>query len=99
MAPRRKSHRSGPMHRPLNQNALRGVAVTEVGPDGDEYQVQRVGPSPRVYTCPACLQQVGPGVDHIVAWPIEAPFGMPEGVGARRHWHSECWGRKLRPAR
>lgn len=81
--------------RPLNQAALRGVARTETGPGGDPYQVQRVGPSDRTYTCPGCLHQVGPGVAHVVAWPEEAAFGVETGVGARRHWHSACWERGL----
>lgn len=77
--------------------ALRGVPLSETGPGGDSYQVQRVGPSSKTFTCPGCLQTIGPNTEHIVAWPNEAPHGIDVGVGARRHWHSACWNRRLRP--
>lgn len=90
---RRRRQREAPS-RPLN---LRGIAVTEVGPGGLPYQVQRVGPAQKPYVCPGCLQEVRIGTEHVVAWPEEAPFGQPSGVEGRRHWHSDCWRRKLRP--
>lgn len=80
--------------RPLN---LTGFPVSEPGPGGAMYKVQRVGPSQNVYVCPGCLRDVGPGTSHVVAWPEEGSFGTEVGVTARRHWHSECWRRKLRP--
>lgn len=98
MARRYQSRKKGPQQRPLNMGALRGVGRTETGPGGDLYQVQYVGPSPRVYRCPGCLRDVGPGVDHVVAWPEEGRFGVDSGADARRHWHKECWRRKLRPS-
>ncbi len=97
MGKRSRSKKLGPTHRPLNQAALRGIALSEVGPDGNSYQVQQVGPSSKTYTCPGCLHQVGPGVEHVVAWPEDGAFGTEIGVGARRHWHGECWRRGLRP--
>lgn len=79
---------------------LRGVATDEVGPGGLIYQVQYVGPSERVYVCPGCRNDVGPGIEHVVAWPTDdVPFGTDAGVRARRHWHSECWRRGLSPHR
>lgn len=96
MPKRPQSRRKGP-HRPLNQAALRGIPTDEVGPGGLTYQVQRVGPSDKVYVCPGCHHDVGPGIEHIVAWPTDAPFGTETGVGARRHWHSDCWRRGLSP--
>jgi hypothetical protein len=34
----------------------------------------------------------------VVVWPEEAAFGVPTGVEARRHWHTACWRRGLRPS-
>jgi|GEM_PF-1610493 len=67
------------------------------GPDGGDYQVRRLPGSAKEYTCPACLRPIPAGTAHVVAWPEEAPFGLPQGVEGRRHWHSECWRRGLRP--
>ncbi len=87
----------GREHRPLNLDALRGVRRSEAGPGGGDYQVQYVRGSEKAYVCPGCLQQVSPGTEHVVVWPEEAAFGHAQGVEARRHWHRECWRRKLRP--
>lgn len=87
----------GQEHRALDLGRLGSVARTEVGPDGEAYQVQRIRGSAKSYTCPACLQPLPPGIPHVVAWPEEAAFGRPQGVDARRHWHSYCWDRGLRP--
>ncbi|AEV88307.1 ATP/GTP-binding protein [Actinoplanes sp. SE50] len=39
----------------------------------------------KTYLCPGCLQDIRPGVAHIVAWPHD-------GAGDdRRHWHTGCW--------
>lgn len=94
---RRRNSRKNQPHRPLDPSVLRGLRTTEIGGDGFPYQVQIVGPSQRTFTCPGCGRQVGPGVEHIVAWPEEAPFGTEVGADARRHWHTSCWRRKLRP--
>lgn len=77
---------------------LRSVPHTETGPDGLDYQVRDVVGGAKTYTCPGCLQVIPVGLPHVVAWPEEAPFGMPQGVDARRHWHSQCWHRRLRPS-
>ena len=76
---------------------LASVPRTERGPDGGDYQVRRLPGSAKEYTCPACLHPIPAGTAHVVAWPEEAPFGLPQGVEARRHWHLECWRRGLRP--
>ncbi|WP_259349598.1 MULTISPECIES: hypothetical protein [unclassified Schaalia] len=78
-------------------DALRGVPRSESGPGGDSYQVQHVGGGDKTYICPGCLQQIPAGTEHVVAWPEDSRFGRPVGVQARRHWHSECWRRRLRP--
>ncbi|WP_424133827.1 hypothetical protein [Schaalia vaccimaxillae] len=70
---------------------------SEIGPDGFDYQVQHLANSAKPYVCPGCLRQIPQGSAHVVAWPEEAPYGMPQGVEGRRHWHSDCWRRGLRP--
>ena len=76
---------------------LASVPRTERGPDGGDYQVRHLPSAAKEYTCPACLRPIPVGTAHVVAWPEEAPFGLPHGVEGRRHWHSECWLRGLRP--
>ena len=76
---------------------LASVPRTERGPDGLDYQVRRLPSAAKQYTCPACLRPIPVGAAHVVAWPEEGPFGLPQGVEGRRHWHSECWRRGLRP--
>ena len=76
---------------------LASVPRTERGPDGGDYQVRRLPGSAKEYTCPACLRPIPAGAAHVVAWPEQAPFGLPQGVEGRRHWHAECWRRGLRP--
>ena len=84
--------------RPLQMSALASVARSEIGPDGESYQVQYLRSSSKPYTCPACLQTIAIGSAHVVAWPEERAYGLDQGVRARRHWHLNCWKRGLRPA-
>ena len=100
MSPR--SRRSGKRpygeeYRPLDPGRIGSVPHSEVGPDGLMYQVRQLGPSSKQYTCPGCLQVIPIGTRTMLAWPEEAPFGVATGVDARRHWHVECWRRRLRP--
>ena len=81
----------------MQMERLASVPRMERGPDGGDYQVRRLPGSEKEYTCPACLRPIPAGTAHVVAWPEEAPFGLPQGVEARRHWHLECWRRGLRP--
>ncbi len=92
----RRSKR-GQVHRPISPALLASVGEEERGPGGATYQVQRVGGASKPYVCPGCLHEIAPGTPHIVAWPTEAAYGLHTGVGARRHWHASCWGRRLRP--
>ena len=77
--------------------ALASMPRTEAGPDGSDYQVRHLPGAAKQYVCPGCLREIPVGAAHVVAWPEEAAFGLPQGVEARRHWHSECWRRGLRP--
>ena len=79
-------------------SALDSLARSEIGPDGESYQVQYLRYSSKPYTCPACLQTIAIGSAHVVAWPEERAYGLDQGVRARRHWHLNCWKRGLRPA-
>lgn len=92
----RKRPWSGP-HRELDPAAVRGLPHTETGPGGGEYHVQYLAAAAKEYTCPGCLRTIAVGSAHVVVWSVEAPFGQPQGVGSRRHWHPECWRRGLRP--
>lgn len=85
-------------HRELDMGALASMPRSERGPDGSMYQVRRLRSAAKEYTCPGCLRPIPTGSPHVVAWPEESVFGMPQGVEARRHWHSECWRRGLRPS-
>ena len=51
-----------------------------------EHEVRRVQPfeATKAYRCPGCNTEIGVGVGHIVAVPVEAP-------DLRRHWHHPCW--------
>ncbi len=41
----------------------------------------------KTYRCPGCVQEIRPGVAHIVAWPADG-YGDESD---RRHWHTGCW--------
>ncbi|GAA4592381.1 hypothetical protein BJY16_000610 [Actinoplanes octamycinicus] len=41
----------------------------------------------KVYRCPGCMQDIRPGVAHVVAWPAD---DLGDGAD-RRHWHTGCW--------
>ena len=61
--------------RPLQMSALASLARSEIGPDGECYQVQYLRSSSKPYTCPACLQTIAIGSAHVVAWPEERAYG------------------------
>lgn len=90
MARRPSKHLRAP--RPLSSS---GFAQTVVKADGT-WQVQSLSAdqAAKEYRCPGCNQLVGVGAAHVVAWPVQAPFGQTRAVDARRHWHTSCWARK-----
>ncbi|NLU82059.1 ATP/GTP-binding protein [Rhodococcus sp. HNM0569] len=86
--PRRKPQQPS---RPLT-GALFAHERTESGPGphgGEQYVVRNISGAQagKVYRCPGCDHEIGRGVAHVVAWPVD--FGGPD---ERRHWHSGCWG-------
>jgi hypothetical protein len=54
-----------------------------------EYMVRNVfgGAATKIYRCPGCMQDIRPGVAHVVAWPADDRGDMTD----RRHWHTGCW--------
>ncbi|MCD4556701.1 hypothetical protein [Schaalia sp. lx-100] len=96
MSRRSSKRRWSERHRELDLSRIAGIRHSEMGPGGVLYQVQQVAASQKSYICPGCSGTVL-GVPHIVAWPEEASWGHEYGPQSRRHWHSECWRRRLRP--
>lgn len=92
MARRSRKRPWGAPHRELGDFTAT-FRHSQAGPGGDSYQVQRVGPSDRVYRCPGCNRDIPAGTPHVVAWREESLLGWDSGVEARRHWHEACWGR------
>jgi hypothetical protein len=86
---------------PLTDERVRkGVEGRQQYRDGD-WIVRSVfgGAATKTYRCPGCMQEIRPGVAHVVAWPVdgrgdetELPGRTAEqGAGDRRHWHTGCW--------
>lgn len=82
-------------HPPLKMDRLVNIPSSQVGPGGVKYTVQHISTGKKIYTCPGCLQIIPMGASHVVAW-TEYYF-YTRGIEERRHWHSECWRRGLRP--
>lgn len=82
-------------HTPLNMERLASIPRSQLGPGGVEYTVQQISSGQKIYTCPGCLQPIPVGAAHVVAWTEE--YFYARGVEERRHWHTECWRRGLRP--
>jgi hypothetical protein len=71
-----------------------GVERVQHGADG-EWMVRAIvgGAFTKTYRCPGCLQEITPGVAHVVAWPADGGDGAD-----RRHWHTGCWQARERRA-
>ncbi|MFY1636612.1 hypothetical protein ACN27F_25605 [Solwaraspora sp. WMMB335] len=70
------------------ERVRRGVAAVQSCNDG-EWMVRAV-PAPaatKSYRCPGCVQEIRPGVPHVVAWPADGQGDLTD----RRHWHRGCW--------
>ncbi len=72
-----------------------GPERIEQGPDGQDWVVRPVpgAASVKTYRCPGCDQEIPPGIAHVVTWRA----GTADAAG-RRHWHTGCWARRLRPS-
>lgn len=85
----------GQAHPELDVDKVRSSlgARREVGPRGEEYFVAVPRPNEKVYTCPACAQDIPGDLAHVVAWPAEDILGPESAAAQRRHWHKACWER------
>ncbi|WP_281965659.1 hypothetical protein [Serinicoccus marinus] len=94
-----RPRRGGRPRRPAGAGSGGGGLPPRRGPEevryaGQVWAVRQVRPndSGRSYRCPGCQQQVGAGVAHTVAWPVD---GMQQAEN-RRHWHTVCWSARER---
>ncbi|MEO3741910.1 hypothetical protein [Plantactinospora sp. B5E13] len=95
MSPRRNRPRPEEAP-PLDRERLeRGVGSVQTWQDG-EWQVRAIPASAaaKTYRCPGCVQEIRPGVAHVVAWPADGRGDL----GDRRHWHTGCWRARDRRA-
>lgn len=85
--------RRRPTRGQATQRPLGGVSPQErrEQKDGRPYWVRMVpGASARKpYVCPWCEDRIPIGEPHLVVWPADER----DGLTARRHWHTRCWGR------
>ncbi|MDO5671194.1 MAG: hypothetical protein Q4G50_14480 [Corynebacterium sp.] len=83
-----------PRELPRDGAAFYGTQAVE-GPSwtqGETYLFRHMGShaATKFYVCPACNNNIPPGVAHIVAWPRDTGRGADD----RRHWHRHCWDRR-----
>lgn len=77
------------------ERVRKGVDGVQQWQDG-EWMVRSIfgGAATKTYRCPGCMQEIRPGVAHVVVW----RSGSADADG-RRHWHNPCWQRRpQRPA-
>lgn len=88
----RAGHPSRPEHTD-DERVRRGVEARQQWQDG-EWMVRSIfgGAATKTYRCPGCLQEIRPGVAHVVAWPLDGPGDESD----RRHWHTGCWSARDR---
>lgn len=85
----------GSEHVPLDVTSLRRSGTrTETDRQGREWTVRTVTGSDKTYRCPGCGGDIPPGARHVVAWTSDHIFGPDAGLSDRRHWHTQCWGRR-----
>jgi hypothetical protein len=75
------------------EQARRGFERVVHDPDGS-WTVRNVPveAAVKMYRCPGCDHEIGPGVAHVVVWPADARGDLAD----RRHWHTSCWGARHR---
>ena len=71
-----------------DERVRRGVEGVQQWQDG-EWLVRSIfgGAAQKTYRCPGCVQEIRPGVAHVVAWPVDSRGDETD----RRHWHTGCW--------
>ena len=96
MSPRRNRPRRDAASTPLGDERTRkGIEGVQQYQDG-EWTVRSIfgGAATKTYRCPGCVQEIRPGVAHIVAWPADERGDERD----RRHWHTGCWRARDRRA-
>jgi hypothetical protein len=93
VSPRRNhSRRRGASETPppslTDERVRKGIEGVQQWQDG-EWMVRSIfgGAAVKTYRCPGCVQEIRPGVAHVVAWPIDGRGDESD----RRHWHTGCW--------
>ena len=78
-----------------DERVRKGIEGVQQWQDG-EWMVRSIfgGAAAKTYRCPGCVQEIRPGVAHVVAWPIDGSGDE----GDRRHWHTGCWRARDRRA-
>jgi hypothetical protein len=71
-----------------DERVRKGIEGVQQWQDG-EWMVRSIfgGAAVKTYRCPGCMQEIRPGVAHVVAWPIDGRGDETD----RRHWHTGCW--------
>ena len=71
-----------------DERVRKGIEGVQQWQDG-EWMVRSIfgGAAVKTYRCPGCMQEIRPGVAHVVAWPIDGRGDESD----RRHWHTGCW--------
>ena len=88
MSPRRnRPRRAGKSAPPADEPVRKGVEGRQQYQDG-EWIVRSIfgGAATKTYRCPGCMQEIRPGIAHVVAWPADERGYESD----RRHWHTGC---------
>ncbi|WP_438866086.1 hypothetical protein [Paractinoplanes brasiliensis] len=86
--PRRREAGVTPPPELTDERVRKGIEGVQQWRDG-EWMVRSIfgGAAAKTYRCPGCLQEIRPGVAHVVAWPVDGSGDLTD----RRHWHTGCW--------
>jgi hypothetical protein len=94
VSPRRnRPRRHAPPPDLADERVRHGVEGVQQFRDG-EWTVRGLSGAGKTYRCPGCLQEIRPGVAHVVAWPADGRGDETD----RRHWHTGCWRARDRRA-
>jgi hypothetical protein len=85
---RRATGKQQPPELADDERVRKGIGGVQQWQDG-EWMVRSIfgGAATKTYLCPGCMQEIRPGVAHVVAWPADDRGD----AGDRRHWHTGCW--------
>jgi hypothetical protein len=88
VSPRRNRPRRAEAKDLTDERVRQGIEGVQQWQDG-EWMVRSIfgGAAAKSYRCPGCMQEIRPGVAHVVAWPADGTGDLTD----RRHWHTGCW--------